>query len=454
MLRVTGRAALVWLLLFGLYAGTLGLRAFDRSHYAGDEPRFLLTARSLSSSGDLNVFDDYRQKAYSGFFPYVLKPRGAPDAEARTLYDPVGAGFPLLIAPAYWVGGAQAVELFLAALAALAVALAYLLALRVTPDPWALGATLAVGLSPPLVAYGTAVYPDMAVGAVLAGAALLALSAAERPTRPRAFGSFLLLALVPWLGARFLAAALVIVLFLVARLRAQRRGLMAVLGCEIVGFSAALYIALSEGLYGGLTPYSAEPSGTSPTGAHSAGDYLSRVDRLGGLLADRHYGLLGWAPVLALVFVGAWLLWRGRHERLGKALPGYRGIASAAGLCLGVVGAQFLVAVFLAPTMRGFWFPGLHLIAVLPLAIPLVALGLRHLPRLGTLLAALGVGASLWLYFAVRIGDFGLASDRPDVPRVIGLLALLALAAAAAARIPRFQTFTWGGARGRRQGHS
>ena len=38
-------------------------------------------------------------------------------------------------------------ELFLAAIAALAIALAYRLALRVAPDPWALGAALAVGLS-------------------------------------------------------------------------------------------------------------------------------------------------------------------------------------------------------------------------------------------------------------------------------------------------------------------
>jgi len=454
MLRVTGRAALVWLLLFAVYAGTLGLRAFDRSVYAGDEPRYLLSARSLAEDGNLNVFDEYRQKAYSGFFPYVLKPRGTSDATTATLYDPVGAGFPLLITPAYKLGGPHLVELFLAALAALAVALAYLLALRVTPDPWALGATLAVGLSAPLIAYGSAIYPDMAVGALLAGAALLALAAAERPTRPRAFGAFVLLALLPWLGTRFVVAGLVIVVFLVARLRAQRRGLMAILGCEIAGFSAALYIALNEGLYGGFTPYSAEAPGTTPTGAHSASDYGRRVDRLFGLLADRHYGLLCWAPILFLALVGAWLLWRGRRERLGQALPGYRAIASAAGLCLAVVGAQFLVAAFLAPTMHGFWFPGLHVIAVLPLAIPLVALGLRHLPRLGVVLAGLSVGASLWLYLAVRIGDFGLASDRPDVPRVIGVLGLLALAAAAAARIPRFQTFTWGGARGRGQGHS
>src|SRR4051812_5022561 len=429
MLRVRRRAALIWLLFFGLYAGTLGLRAFDRSDYAGDEPRYLLSARSLAEDGDLNVFDEYRQNAYRGFFPYALKPRGTADAERATLYDPVGAGFPLLIAPAYKLGGAHAVELFLAALAALAVALAYLLALRVTPDPWALGATLAVGLSPPLLAYGTAVYPELAAGALLAGAALLALSAAEHPTRPRVFGCFFLLALAPWLAVRFVPAALVIVVFLVARLREQRRGLMAVLGCELAGFSGALYIALNEGLYGGLTPY----SGMTPTGAHSLHDYAARASRLADLLVDRHFGLLAWAPVLVLALVGTWLVWRGRHERLSKALPGYRAIAAAAGVCIFAVGAQYLVAVFLAPTMRGFWFPGFHLMAVLPLAIPLVALGFRHLPRLGVALGLFGVAASIWLYLAVRVGGFGLASGRPDVPRVIGVLSLLALAATVAA---------------------
>ena len=39
-------------------------------------------------------------------------------------------------------------ELFLAALAALAIVLAYRLALRVVPDPWSIGAALAVGLNP------------------------------------------------------------------------------------------------------------------------------------------------------------------------------------------------------------------------------------------------------------------------------------------------------------------
>ena len=261
MLRVTRRAALVWLLLFAVYAGTLGLRAVGRSQYAGDEPRYLLTARSLAQSGDLNVFDEYREKAYRGFYPYELAPRGTPDPAHSTLYDPGGIGFPLLIAPAYRVAGAAGVQLFLAALAALAVALAYLLALRVAPDPWALGASLAVGLSPPLLAYSTAVYPELAAGAALAAAVLLALTAAERPTRRLAVACFSLLALVPWLATRLIPAGLVITVYLVSRLRRQRHGLLAFVGCEIVGFSAALYIALNEGFYGGLTPYSALPPG-------------------------------------------------------------------------------------------------------------------------------------------------------------------------------------------------
>src|SRR5437016_2761932 len=87
--------------------------------------------------------------------------------------------------------------LYTATVAALAVTLASLLAMRVAPDPWALGATLAVGASPPLLGYGSAVYPELAASALLAGAALLALAAAERPTRQRVLGCFFLLALLP-----------------------------------------------------------------------------------------------------------------------------------------------------------------------------------------------------------------------------------------------------------------
>src|SRR5919204_5579311 len=207
MLRMSRRALLVWLVFFGLYAATVGMRASDQSAYAGDEPRFLLTARSLARDGDVNVFDDYRSNAYRGFYMHKLVSGGVPDSAQRTLYEPRGLGFPLLLTPAYLVGGAHGVEFFLAALAALAVALAYLIALRVVPDPWALGATLAVGVSPPLLAYSTTVYPELAAAAALCGAALLAPRLASRRSAWLCFG---LLALLPWLGLKYLPAGAVV----------------------------------------------------------------------------------------------------------------------------------------------------------------------------------------------------------------------------------------------------
>jgi hypothetical protein len=416
MVRVSRRVLTVWVVLFGVYAATLGMRAFDHSAYAGDEPRYLLTTRSLARDGDVNVFDDYRANAYRAFYKHRLSPGGAADRAKRTLYEPGGMGFPLLLTPAYLVGGAHAVELFLAALAALAVALAYLLALRVAPDPWALGATLALGLSPPLLAYSTTVYPELAGGALLAGAALLGLSAGERPTRPRVFGCFVLLALVPWMSVRLLPAGLAIALFVVAGLRRRRHGLMALMGIEVAGFSGALFVAVNEGFYGGITPYSGLPAGASATGAHSVSGYAGRAPRLVGMFLDRDVGLLRWAPVLLLAFVGLWLLWRGRRERLAHAVPGYRAMAGAAGLCALAIGAQLLVAAFVAPVIDGPWFPGRQLIAVVPLAIPLAAWGLRHVPRTGSALTLLTLAGSVWLFVDVRFGSGGLAAGRPEAP--------------------------------------
>src|SRR3954470_10024124 len=105
------RTALVWLVLFAAYLATLGLHAFGTSEYAGDEPHYLLAAESIVSDGDLDVRDEYRTRAYDDFYPYPLDRQGR-EHEGR-LNEPHGAGFPLLIAPAYALGGARGVQVFL-----------------------------------------------------------------------------------------------------------------------------------------------------------------------------------------------------------------------------------------------------------------------------------------------------------------------------------------------------
>jgi hypothetical protein len=394
----------LWLVLFGVYAATLGLDTARDSDYAGHEPHNLLAVESLVDDRDVDVRDEYLVVAYHEFYPYDLHRQG--NLTDGRLNEPYGVGFPLLLVPAYLAGGAHGVELFLAAVAAIAVALAYRLALRVVPDPWALGAAAAVGLSPPFFAYSSAVYPELSAGAALAGAALLAVRLDDRPGWRNAFGCFVLLGALPWLGPRFVPAGLVIGVLAAMTLWRSGRRTLAVGSVELALFSVALYVGLNEALYGGPTPYSAGED--TATGASTAAGYLGRADRLVTLTVGGD-GLLLWAPVLALVFAGLWWLWRSRRDHLARAVPALHRIELAAGLCATALGAQLLVAVFLAPTTSGSWFPGRHLVAALPLAVPLVAWGLRHTPRIGTALALVTVGLSAWLYVDVRWGGGALA---------------------------------------------
>ena len=115
------RAAALWLVLFAAYAATIGLPAFGTSQFGGDEPHYLLTAESIVSDHDVDLRDEYATRAYRDWYPYVLERHGRlTNGQAN---EPHGVGFALLIAPAYAIGGPLAVQLLLAAIAALAFVL-------------------------------------------------------------------------------------------------------------------------------------------------------------------------------------------------------------------------------------------------------------------------------------------------------------------------------------------
>src|SRR4051794_41942687 len=109
------------------------MHAFGRSDYAGDEPHYLLTAKSLVEDGSPDLRDEYATRAYAEFYPYDLEPHGS--LTGGRINEPHGVGFPLLIAPAYAIAGAEGVEGVLAALAGLASVLGDPLALRAAAEP-------------------------------------------------------------------------------------------------------------------------------------------------------------------------------------------------------------------------------------------------------------------------------------------------------------------------------
>ena len=378
-------------MLFAAYAATLGVDAGPGgARYAGAEPHHLLAARSLADSSGLGLGDEYAARAWRAWQAEPLATDG--EVVSGRLVEPHGIGLALLVAPAYALGGATLVVLLLAAVAALAFVLGAALARRVVPDPWATWAALLVGLSPPALAAATAVLPAAVAGALLAGAALCALRVRERPLMRDAFGGAALLAVLPWLDPWLLVPAAPLAVLL-ARWTARRGRLVVALGTvEVQLASLVFYVSLNERLYGGFTPLAIADEPV--TGASSAADYADRIPRLVLLWLEREAGLVRWAPVAALGFLGAWLLWRSRRTRLARLVPEQRDAEHAAFLVLAVCAAQTLTAAFTARSLADL---GAGLAVVLPCGVALVAWGLRHASRVGWALGALGLVASVAL---------------------------------------------------------
>lgn len=351
----------LWLVLFAVYAAGLGIHA-----RAGDELVHLGIAKALIH--DHEVVD-----------------------------APQGAGFGLFIAPARELDGARGVELFLAAFAALGFVLSALLARRIAPEPYASAGAALAGLSAPAVAHAGAIYPELTAGTLLVGAAACALAVRDAPRALPALGGGAMLAVLPWLGPLFVLPAIPVGVALYRWCRRGRRPLLGLIALEISAASLVVYATLNERLYGGPTPWSANPPGVTATGAQTAGDYAGRLPRLVTLWVDPGVGLLRWAPVFALVFFSGWLLWRSRRRQLARVIAERASAEAAASLALAVVSVQLLVATFLVPTIDGDWFAARSLAPALPTAGALVAWGLRHAPKPTAVLGALSLAASAWV---------------------------------------------------------
>jgi hypothetical protein len=409
------RALGLWLLVFAVFAAGAGLPATPGRDLSEPEAQALLVTESIVSDGDLDLSDEYRTRAWRGFYEGTLEPRADRHANGGIL-DPAGIAFPMLMAPAYAAGGVIAVELFLAALAAIGFVAAAALARRLVPDPWATGAAVTAAVSAPAVAAATTLSPDAVAGSALAGAAVLALRVRERPGLRWAIGCAALVAILPWLGAKFVPPTAVVAILAARWLRRRQRGLAGLVALEIVIFSVVLYITVNDRLYGGPFPAAAlmEPG---PTGAHGVLEHLARAPRLLGLWIDQDVGILRWAPFAALSFVSLWLLVRSRRERLAFALYDQVDVEVTAGFLAALCAATVAFAAFLAPTIAGPWFPGHELACVLPTGGALAAWGLRRAPRAGRALAAVTVIATVWVLVVARVdADAGSAPPQGPLP--------------------------------------
>lgn len=382
------KAAAAAFLLFcaaGLYY-VHGLQA------SGDEPHYLLMAQSLWREGDLDLRDNVERADFRGYVPALAPHYGWPRRDGRP-YPAHGAGLPFLLAPAVGLLGRPGAVLVLSLLAALLVAETMRWARLVSPgrDDTALWAGLLLMISP-VFFYSFHVYTE--VPSALCAWWALRLALQGRGTAQAALAA-LLAASLPWLHVKMLPAAAVIAAVALWRLRGAARAVFA----AVVLAMAATFLGYLHHVFGGFAPVFGIYGGAS--GALFTG---SPLRSLVGLLVDRSYGLLPYAPTLICALAALSLLpRRPTSEALRAALA---------------LGAAIVVPALL---WRQWWGgmcpPARLLVPALPLFAILAGLRREGPPvRLARALTVLAAAQTLLIVSATWHPSGRLLLNRADRP--------------------------------------
>ena len=374
---------------------------------SGDEPHYLLYARSIVVGGDIDLGADYNEGAYRSFYPADLPPHTKPGADPASRYSTHGIGLPLLLAPWYAVASGLAVApftllmRFTMALWLGAFALILFALLRdIGGEKAARRGTLLTVLTGPLLFIAPHLFPDLPAMTLSAGAYLVLC---RSRSAGGAFAAGLLVASLPWLGVKFIGmgAVLAVVGFLMLRRSTSTPMVGVAAYIAPIAASGLAHLTFTWVLYGRLSPLALYHGG-SATNTRAVGQseslmvYLLDVNgalRTGiGLLLDQKHGLLLFAPHFLLAVAGFAWLWRRRRSVFWG---------------LSAVFAAHWAVLALSQELSGWSTPGRPLIGALwTLAIPMgVALALSPpANRAGDAFAAargalvaLGIGVTVLL---------------------------------------------------------
>jgi hypothetical protein len=334
----------------------------------GDEPHYLMVSESILRDGDLALERDYAEQRYRAFTTETLAPHYRVRGREGAIYSVHAVGLSLLVLPAYALGGYAAASLFMAILAALLVReIRELLRDASVPEGAAEGVAWLLALSPPLVHYVGLVFTEIPAALVIARALRLARRPASGPWLTISWA--VPLVLLPWFNVRYAPVTAILVLYALVGRPSRREGALVVLAAGVSAVAIGVYHFVLYGFFDPRLVWGRRPEFAIATLAEG----------LPGLALDQEFGLLPYAPVIALCAAGFVRMARDRTRQAWAAL-------ALAAVVIGTAGSWHM--------WRGGFNPPARFLVPL---LPVFALGLSAAFRRGTgAAAALLAGWGLW----------------------------------------------------------
>ncbi|MBN2054085.1 hypothetical protein JW905_04145 [bacterium] len=299
---IQGSSLWVFLIGFALLGGAAGW-TWAAAPASGDEPHYLMLCHSLITDADLDLWDEYEQRIYKPFYDHELLPKPSDVVTPGMIYSGgLGALFPILLMPAYLVGGRLGAQLCIVAATGWLLVLCRRHYLAIAPPLAAWFGLTAVFLTLPLGLLSQQLYPDVlaALMVMLAYGYLTELhpqmQRTERRWRVEMIACCsLLLALLRF---RYVPLAACLILLVIQRISSQRRHLwFGLLGAAL---AFGLYLILDKTLLGGTLFF------TRFGKIYQIRHYLPGLRSIFaafGLLLGQEEGLLLIAPVLLSVLL-------------------------------------------------------------------------------------------------------------------------------------------------------
>ena len=281
-------SARLFVILLALFA-SLAAYFVPRMDASGDEPHYLVMAQSLWREGDLDLRDNYAREDWREYRDGATEPHYAAPRKDGRPFPGHSPGLPLLLSPVYALGGRLACAILLGVLVAGVGAIAFRIAVL---EGLSSGFALVAGLlaaGPPLAAYGLHIYTEAASTlALFAAYALLRFGTGPFSPALAAALACALPFLHPRMGLASIAIAFAAFLYR-DRLSIRTFALVAALGAAAYGaFWMTIFgVPTALGAYGGV------PEDTA----------FNPLQAMMGLLIDRAYGLLPYAPAFLALFL-------------------------------------------------------------------------------------------------------------------------------------------------------
>jgi hypothetical protein len=274
-------------------------KSADCEYLTGDEPHYLLIAKSLAHDYDFDLANNIENKDYASYYNQEIGGHCTPSPDAKR-YSGHRLGLPLLLVPAirtadkFGFGDRPAAAIILNLLFCILCMQIFIAAFELSGSMLAaLAAWAGTCLALPLSVYSSQIFPELPA-ALIVFLAFRGITPLSKISRPGLFLTSLCIAYLPWLHEKYIIITIAFALLFFARFRKEKKPM--IIFSVLMAASAALQFWYYQIVYHSFLPSaSTHEALVNPNGA---------ILGLLGSLLDSGNGIFVLCPFLLLAVPG------------------------------------------------------------------------------------------------------------------------------------------------------